>query len=205
MSNANKALILVDLQNDFMPGGALPVSKGDEIIDTALGRIYYGGYRIIIFTLDNHLPNHISFASRWPGKNPFESMTEENGKSRILWPDHCIRSTNGAQLHPKLCKIDPPRKIFKIYKGEDLDVDSYSGFWDDNIKYTKLNDTLTFQNIVEVDIMGLALDYCVKATAIDAVQLRFKTNVLAHECRGVDPNPIPALSEMFHAGVNLVF
>lgn len=180
------ALIVVDIQNDFTPGGSLGVSDGDQTALVANKLAASGTYDLIVATQDWHPANHSSFVSNNP-----------NG----IWPDHCVQGTVGAEMHPSLdVAFD---KIFP--KGTNPEVDSYSGFFDNDKKSdTGLDKFLRDNNIEAVDIVGLATDYCVKATALDAASLGFKTTVIREGCKAVNIAPDDeekAYSELEVAGV----
>lgn len=181
-----KALILVDIQNDFCPGGKLAVSQGDEILPLVNELITSDKYNVIVATKDWHLSTHLSFAINNPGKKEYDMATLGN-QPQVMWPSHCVQNSAGADFHPKL----NTQKIDKIFtKGANKDVDSYSGFYDnDKISSTGLGEWLKEKGIKEVDIVGLALDYCVKATAEDANKLGFKTTVIKDATRAVNINP----------------
>ena len=197
-----RALILVDLQNDFCPGGALQVSRGDETIPIANRLLPH--FQIVAATMDWHPPDHQSFAANHAGKQPYE-MIDLHGLMQVLWPVHCVRETKGAELHGELDRS----KITEIfYKGTDPTVDSYSGFFDnDKRKATGLGDWLRSRWIQQVYVMGLATDYCVRATALDARSLGFDVWVVQDGCRAVDVKPGDgdrALAELRGAGCALV-
>lgn len=199
-----KALIIVDAQNDFCPGGKLAVNNGDKIIDFINQKIEFRkfiGYQLVVATLDWHPQDHKSFASN--NNKPVGSMGELNGQAQVMWPDHCIIDSHGAELHPNLNKsID-----FFVKKGTNPEVDSYSGFFDNDKKSaTGLNEILLASKITEVDVVGLALDYCVKATALDAKRLGYKVNVLLQGTKAVNINPEDgdkAIFELKENGVNV--
>ena len=197
-----KALLLVDIQNDFLPGGALEVERGDEVIEVANRAMKY--FDNIIATQDWHPADHRSFASQHKGKNPGEFI-ELNGLQQILWPDHCVPGTKGSEFAPGL---DADKFTKVIRKGTDRDVDSYSGFFDNaHEKATGLEDYLRSQGIDELYIAGLATDYCVKYTALDARRLGFNTSLIIEGVRGVELNPgdcDAAIAEMKEAGVRVV-
>lgn len=179
-----KALIVVDLQNDFCPGGALGVAGGDEIVPV-INRLV-NSFATVVYTRDWHPPNHVSFA-----ENP-----QFIDKS---WPAHCVAGTPGADFHPALL-VRPDGII--VDKGTDPAVEAYSGF-----QGTGLAEKLRARQVDTVYITGLATDYCVKATALDAVKAGFRTFVVANACRGVDVPPgtvEKALAEMGEAGVAIV-
>ncbi|MCP3940671.1 MAG: bifunctional nicotinamidase/pyrazinamidase [Desulfobacteraceae bacterium] len=196
------ALILVDIQNDFIPGGALAVPDGDSIIPIA--NKIMGNFDIVIATQDWHPSNHGSFASQHLGRMPGD-IVKLNGLTQLLWPDHCIQNTKGAKLVPGL-NIDQITKIF--HKGMEKDIDSYSGFYDNAWKKdTGLGNYLKQQNIEQISIMGLATDYCVKFTALDARKLGFMTNLIKEGIRGVEVNKKDckkAVAEMENAGVKVI-
>ncbi len=196
-----KALILVDLQNDFVPGGALAVPDGDKVIPVA-NRVQEK-FDLVVATQDWHPSNHGSFAANHPGKKLFE-MIDLNGLPQVLWPNHCVQNQSGAAFVKELntAKI---KKVFQ--KGTDTGIDSYSGFFDNgHRKATGLGDYLKAQGVDEVYVLGLATDYCVKFTALDARQLGFKTFLVEDACRGVNLKPddfANAIAEMKKAGVTV--
>ncbi|MBS4034641.1 MAG: bifunctional nicotinamidase/pyrazinamidase [Ignavibacterium sp.] len=178
-----KALIIVDVQNDFLPGGALAVEKGDEILHV-VNRLQDSGYfDLIIATQDWHPKDHGSFASNHPGKKPFEKTTL-SGLEQILWPDHCVQTSKGAEFS-KLLDVKNIEAIFR--KGMDKNIDSYSGFFDNGkLKDTGLAAYLKGRNIDEVFVVGLAGDYCVYYTSVDAVDSGFKTTLIEDATRSID-------------------
>jgi nicotinamidase/pyrazinamidase len=197
-----KALILVDLQNDFCPGGALAVREGDQII--SLINQLQEQFDLVVATQDWHPPDHLSFASNHPDKKPGEVISL-NGLPQVLWPDHCVQGSRGADFVPGL----DMKKVARVFrKGTDKSIDSYSGFFDNgHRKATGLGDYLKEQGVDEVYVVGLATDYCVKYTAMDAVGLGFKTAVVVSACRGVELNEgdvARAIEEMRAAGVRIV-
>lgn len=176
-----KALILVDIQNDFCPGGALAVTTGDAVVP--LANRLMETVDLVVATQDWHPPDHGSFARNHPGTTPF-TLAELGGLPQVLWPTHCVQWTGGAQFHPGL---DTPRITRVFPKGTDPGIDSYSGFFDNGRrKATGLGDWLKAQGVDDVLICGLATDYCVKATAMDAAGLGFRTTVALAACRGVE-------------------
>jgi len=193
------ALILVDIQNDFCPGGALAVPDGDAVV--AVANRAMPRFDLIVATQDWHPAEHGSFAANQPGRKPYD-LGELAGLPQVMWPAHCVQWTGGAQFHPGL----DTRRIARVFpKGTDPAIDSYSGFFDNGKrKATGLGDWLRAQRVDAVAVCGLATDYCVKATAIDAVGLGLRTTLLADACRGVglQPGDIPAaLDAMAQAGV----
>ena len=197
-----KALILTDIQYDFVPGGTLAVPKGDEIVPVA-NRLM-PEYDLIIATQDWHPADHKSFASRHPGKKIGE-VIELGGLKQVLWPDHCVQGTRGAELVEGLNK----KHIDKIIrKGTDPEIDSYSGFFDnDHRQSTGLGDFLKEQSVDEVHVIGLATDYCVKYTVLDSIGLGFNTFIILEGCRGIDMNPgdcKKAVDEMKQAGAIII-
>lgn len=193
------ALILVDIQNDFVPGGALAVPEGDRVAVLANRLMPY--FDLVVATQDWHPGDHKSFASQHPGRKIGEQI-ELDGLPQILWPDHCVEGTAGADFATDLNSnaID-----HVVRKGTDRAIDSYSGFFDNgHRRSTGLGDYLTSQGVGSVYIMGLATDYCVKFTALDAVELGFKTNLIEDGCRGVNLKPDDverAVEEMQDAGI----
>jgi nicotinamidase/pyrazinamidase len=201
-SEATRALILVDIQNDFVPGGALPTKRGDEVVPVV--NALQPHFELVIATQDWHPPDHGSFASNHPGREPGE-IIDLDGIEQVLWPDHCVQESPGAEFHPDL-QMEKVAKV--IRKGTDPGIDSYSGFFDNgHRKATGLGDYLTDRGVSEVVIVGLATDYCVKFTALDAVRLGFRASVVRDACRGVELQPGDierAFTEMEAAGVRVV-
>lgn len=199
-----KALLLVDIQNGFCPGGNLPVPDGEKIVPVANRLIEEGGYDVIVASQDWHPEGHGSFASQHPGKRPFE-MGELCGQPQMLWPDHCVQGTSDAEFHPDL-KIDDIDYIQQ--KGENPAIDSYSAFRDnDKAAVTGLAGYLRAQQIKELDICGLATDYCVKFSALDAVEMLPGVQICFIEdaSRGIDPKGVKAaIEEMRQKGVGVV-
>jgi nicotinamidase/pyrazinamidase len=196
------ALILVDLQNDFCPGGALAVARGDETIEVA-NRVARH-FDTVVATQDWHPADHGSFAVNRPGTQPYE-VGELGGLPQVLWPAHCVQGTRGAAFHDEL---DTARIAQVFPKGTDPAIDSYSGFWDNGKrKATGLGDWLRAHGVTRVYVLGLATDYCVKATAIDAVGLGFTTYLVEDGCRAVELAPGDgerAIEAMRAAGVIVV-
>jgi nicotinamidase/pyrazinamidase len=197
-----RALVLVDLQNDFVPGGALAVPHGNEVVPIA-NRVQRN-FDLVVATQDWHPRDHGSFAANHPGKHVGE-MIDLHGLPQILWPVHCVQETRGAELVREL----ETARIARIFqKGTDPKIDSYSGFFDNGRRRaTGLGDYLKSQHVTDVSILGLATDYCVKFTALDARQLEFKTHLIEDACRGVNLKPddsARAIEEMRIAGVNIM-
>jgi len=196
-----KVLIQVDIQNDFCKGGNLAVPEGELII--AQVNQMQKEYEIIVATQDFHPKNHKSFASNNPGKN-IGDLGELNGQVQVMWPDHCVQNTFGSEFHPML----DMSKVSKVFtKGVNVEVDSYSGFFDNDKKSsTGLGEWLKEKGVREVHIVGLALDYCVKATALDSAGLGFKTKVFISATKAVNLNPddgSKAVEEMKSKGVEI--
>ncbi|MEL6132811.1 MAG: bifunctional nicotinamidase/pyrazinamidase [Bacteroidota bacterium] len=196
------ALILVDIQYDFIPGGALAVAKGDTIIPLVNQLIPH--FELIVATQDWHPQYHESFASQHPGKQVGE-VTDLYGLPQVLWPDHCIQKTKGAELVADLHQSTIQR-VFP--KGTDATIDSYSGFFDNgHRKATGMGDYLKEKGVERVFVVGLATDYCVKFTALDAQELGFETYVFADATRGVNLAPDDtqkALEEMTAKGIHVL-
>jgi nicotinamidase/pyrazinamidase len=197
-----RALLLIDLQYDFCPGGALAVAHGDETIPVA-NRLM-PKFSAIIATQDWHPPEHGSFAVNNPGKQPYD-MGELAGLPQVMWPAHCVQGTRGAELHDSLDR-NLITEVFR--KGTDAAIDSYSGFFDNgHKKSTGLGDWLKQRDITKLYILGLATDYCVKFTALDGRKLGFDVSVVVDGCRGVNLDPgdsDKAFAEMRAAGASLV-
>ncbi|MCQ1572015.1 bifunctional nicotinamidase/pyrazinamidase [Neorhizobium galegae] len=199
-----KALLLIDIQKGFCPGGNLPVAHGDEIVPVANQLIEGGGYDLIAASQDWHPENHGSFASRHPGRKPFE-MGELSGQPQVMWPDHCVQGTPDAEFHPDL-NVEAIDYIQQ--KGENPAVDSYSAFRDnDQAAVTGLAGYLRAQQVTELDLCGLATDYCVKFSALDAVEMLpgVKVRFIEDASRGIDPEGVKsAIAEMRAKGVGIV-
>lgn len=198
-------LILIDMQNDFLPGGALAVPNGDQVIPIANRWIdKFDFFDQVIATQDWHPKNHKSFASNHPGKSVGE-IIDLHGINQVLWPDHCVQNTEGAKISHKL-DLGKIQRIFQ--KGANPEVDSYSGFFDNDHKSsTGLGEYLKEIGVTDVYLMGLATDYCVKFSALDCAGLGFKTHLIESGCRGIDLNPGDvqrSLEEMKAAGVEIV-
>lgn len=199
-----KCLLLIDIQNGFCSGGNLAVPNGEDIVPIANRLIAEGKYDLVVASKDWHPADHGSFASQHPGRKPFE-MGTLSGKPQMLWPDHCVQDTPDAEFHPGLSigGIDHVQR-----KGENRDVDSYSAFRDnDQSALTGLSDYLKRAGIGTLDICGLATDYCVKASALDAKVMMpvVKVRVIVDACRGIDPSGIRvAVEEMRAAGISII-
>lgn len=178
------ALLIIDVQNDFCPGGALPVPEGDQVI-TVINSIVKKFYKVIA-TQDWHPINHISFARNHPGKKEYEEI-EVSGIKQVLWPIHCVPGTKGAEFHPDLI-ADNFNLILR--KGNNPKIDSYSAFRENDKKtITGLNGYLKELDIKQVFICGLALDYCVFYSAMDSKEMGFDTYVILDATRGIDSPP----------------
>jgi nicotinamidase/pyrazinamidase len=196
-----KALIIVDLQNDFCPGGALSVPKGNEIIPII--NELQQKFDLVVAIQDWHPPDHLSFANSH-GKKPGD-VVEIDGIEQVLWPDHCVAGSQGAEFAKEL----QTEKITRIFhKGIDKRIDSYSTFYDNAHKRsTGLADFLEEKDVQEIYIAGLTTDYCVKHSALDAVKLGFKTFVIEDACRGINRHEGDverALDEMSSGGVKII-
>ena len=198
-----QALLLIDIQNDFLPGGALPVPKGDEVIPVA-NRVS-PKFDLVVATQDWHPRDHGSFAANHPGKKA-EEIIDLHGLRQVLWPVHCVQNTRGAEFATAL-EVSRVRKVFR--KGTDPAIDSYSGFFDNgHRKSTGLSDYLREQGVKEVFVMGLATDYCVKFTVLDAVQrAKLKATLIEDGSRGVNlkrDDVTRSIAEMRQKGVDVV-
>lgn len=177
-----RAFLLIDLQNDFMPSGTLPVADGDAVIAPVNARM--DDYPLIVATQDWHPAGHESFASAHPGQSPFASI-DLHGLPQTLWPDHCIAGSTGAALHPAL----DTRRIAAIFrKGMNKHIDSYSAFHDNGHRYdTRLATYLHAHGVTDIDIAGLAADYCVYYSIVDALAAGFRVRLLEEATRAIDP------------------
>ena len=199
---AHAALIVVDVQNCFVDGGTLPVKGGAEVVPV-INKLA-PAFQNIVITQDWHTPGHASFASAHAGKKPFETTQLSYG-TQVLWPDHCVQGTSGAEFHKDLNreKVD-----HIIQKGKNIDFDSYSGFQDNNhFTKTGLDDYLKYHDIQLLEVVGLALDYCVKFTCLDAAQLGYVTCLHFNGTRAVNVKPEngkDAIYEMLQNSVTIL-
>jgi nicotinamidase/pyrazinamidase len=196
------ALVVVDIQNDFVPGGALAVPEGDQIVPLVNHLQQY--FELIVATQDWHPPTHGSFASNHVGRKPGE-VIDLHGLPQILWPAHCVQNTPGAELVPSLDQ----NRLSKVFqKGTHPEIDSYSGFFDNGRRSaTGLGEYLRERGVTNLYLLGVATDYCVKFTALDARALGFTTFLVEDASRGVDLKPgdvSRAIEEMKAAGVEVV-
>lgn len=196
-----RALLVVDIQNDFCPGGALAVPDGDAVV--AVANRLMPQFECVVTTQDSHPPDHQSFAANHAGRDAYE-VIDLDGVPQVLWPKHCVTGTPGWQFHPALA-VGRVHQNFP--KGTDREFDSYSGFFDNQQrKSTGLADYLRRRGVTEVYVLGLATDYCVKATALDAKRLGFATYVVEDGCRAVNLSPddeTKVKAELHAAGVEL--
>ena len=196
-----QALILIDLQNDFCPGGALAVNEGDDVIAVAnhYAAEFHQRGQPVVATLDWHPASHGSFASN-AGEAPW-SLGELEGLPQVWWPDHCIQNSFGAALHAAL---EQRYLSAQVYKGQQSQIDSYSAFYDNGHRcQTGLDSWLKARGITALTIMGLATDYCVKYSVLDALELGYSVTVITAGCRGVELSPgdsQQALNEMAAKG-----
>jgi len=182
--STDRALILVDLQNDFVPGGALPVREGDAVIPIA-NRVQQA-FDLIVASRDWHPRDHCSFAANHPGRKVGD-VIDLNGLPQILWPVHCVQNTPGADFVPGL-DIGRIDRVF--LKGTDKDIDSYSAFFDNgHRKSTGMGEYLKDRGVRDVYVCGLATDYCVNFTALDAAKLGFNVHLIEDASRGVNLKP----------------
>lgn len=200
MRAANEALIVIDVQNDFCPGGALAVAEGDRIVPqvNALLRQFH----VRVLTQDWHPANHSSFAANHPGAAPFSTVEMSYGE-QVLWPVHCVQGEGGAAFHPQL-DLDLADLILR--KGFRPEIDSYSAFYEnDRVTPTGLEGYLRSRGVTAVTLVGLATDFCVAYSALDSVGHGFRTTVRLDLCRAIDLNGSldDALARMTDAGVRL--
>jgi nicotinamidase/pyrazinamidase len=177
------ALLVIDVQNDFCPGGMLAVAQGNAIVPL-INRIALK-FETVVITQDWHPPDHTSFAANHQGKQPFETITLPYGP-QMLWPTHCVMASKGAALHPELAI---PHASLILRKGSNPDTDSYSAFLEaDRITKTGLDGYFASRGITEVYLCGLALDYCVAWSAEDARHFGLKATIIEDACRAIDLN-----------------
>jgi len=196
-----KTLLIVDVQNDFCPGGALAVERGDEIIPI-INRLM-PHFDLVLATQDWHPAGHKSFAAN--NNKQVGDVITLHGQPQMMWPEHCVQNSQGAELHPAL-QISAIDHIFQ--KALNPEIDSYSGFFDnDHQTSTGLDSYLAERNIKKLYICGIATDYCVKFTALDAAQLGFDTYLITDACRGVNLQPddsTKAIEDMQNAGIHII-
>jgi nicotinamidase/pyrazinamidase len=200
-STERDILLVIDVQNDFCDGGALAVPRGSEVVPL-INRLA-AGFRHIVLTQDWHPPDHRSFASAHEGRRPFESVAMPYG-AQTLWPDHCVAGTRGAEFHPDLATA---RAELIVRKGFRPEIDSYSAFFEnDRTTPTGLAGYLRERGFDSVHLVGLATDYCVAYSALDARRLGFRTTVIESACRAIDlaGSLAGALDEMRRAEVEIV-
>ena len=193
------ALLVIDVQNDFCPGGALAVTDGDAVV--AAANALMPRFDVVVATRDWHPPDHCSFASRHPHAALYDTV-EVGGVAQTLWPDHCVQGSEGAALHPEL---DQSGVDLILHKGASRDLDSYSAFFENDRRTTTgLAGYLRELEVRRVTLCGLATDYCVRYSALDAAGLGFEVTVAGDACRGVDVpdgNVAVALEQMRAAGI----
>jgi nicotinamidase/pyrazinamidase len=198
-----RALLEIDVQNDFCPDGSLPVPEGDRVVPV-INRLA-PRFAKVVATQDWHPPGHISFASSHPGIKPFQTVDLPGGEKQTLWPEHCVAGSRGAELHPGL---DTAPVSLIVRKGTRVELDSYSAFFEnDHCTPTGLSACLRELGIGELYLAGLATDVCVFFTAMDALRLGFAVLLVEDACRGID---VPAgslrerLRELAGAGVRIL-
>jgi nicotinamidase/pyrazinamidase len=197
-----KALVITDVQNDFLPGGALAVKNSHEIIPIINNLIEHFDH--VIATQDWLPPNHVSFAKTF--NKSVGDIIELNGIKQILWPVHCVQGSFGAALSDDL---NQSKVEYKVFKGTDPNVDSYSVFFDNaKLKSTNLEQYLTEHDLNDLYFVGLTTDYCVKYSALDALELGFQTTIIKDACKAISLHPKDeekALFEMQNAGAKVTF
>jgi nicotinamidase/pyrazinamidase len=196
------ALLVVDIQNDFLPGGTLAVPDGDRVVPI-INRLM-DHFDLVLATQDWHPPGHGSFAASHPNRQPGD-VIDLNGIPQVLWPVHCVQHSAGAAFSAEL-RTDRFAKIFQ--KGIDPNIDSYSSFFDNaKLRSTGLGDYLRQRGVQEIFVCGLATDYCVKYSALDSKSLGIRTHVIEDACRGVNLRPDDskdAIAEMRAAGASII-
>ena len=200
MRAANEAILVIDIQEDFCPGGALAVAGGNDIVAPVNAMV--PEFPVRVFTQDWHPANHLSFATQHDGKAPF-TTTEMPYGTQVLWPDHCVIGSNGAAFHPKL---DTRHADMIIRKGFRREIDSYSAFFEnDHTTPTGLDGYLRTRGVEKVTLVGLATDFCVNFSAVDAAKLGCEVTVIESLCRAIDMDGslTAAKTGMAQAGVTL--
>ena len=195
------ALIIIDMQNDFCPGGALAVATGDEIVPE-INRLQ-SNYQTVVLTQDWHPPDHQSFAANHSGAEPF-SMTEMPYGPQVLWPVHCVQGTDGAAFHRELAT---DRAEVVVRKGFRAVIDSYSAFFEnDHVTVTGLDGYLKEREITQLTVVGLATDFCVRFTAVDAAKLGYEVKVIERACGAIDLDGslVAAMADMREHGVEII-
>ena len=197
-----QALLLIDLQIDFCPGGALPVSEGDLVVPVA--NTLMSHFDLVVATKDWHPADHQSFAANHPWRKPGQ-VIDLHGLSQVLWPIHCVQESFGAEFAPAL----DTNGIHEVFvKGTDPTIDSYSGFFDNgHRKSTGLGDFFKQKGVKELFVMGLATDYCVKFSVLDALDLGFTTYLISDGCRGVNleaNDSENAINDMEQKGAHII-
>ena len=196
----SNALLVIDVQNDFCPKGALAVKEGDAIIHKINAAMHQ--FNIVVLTQDWHPTDHKSFASSYENKKPFDTVEMFYG-SQVLWPDHCIQGSVGARFHPNL---NHEKAHVIVRKGSNPDVDSYSAFFEnDKVTPTGLHGYLKDRDVTDLTLVGLATDYCVAFSAIDAANLGYSVTLRLDMARAIDNDGSlnSAIDKMSKAGVNL--
>jgi nicotinamidase/pyrazinamidase len=196
-----KSLIIVDMQNDFMPGGALAVPGADELVEP-INRLM-GRFPLVVASRDRHPPEHTSFASNHEGRDPGE-VVEVEGMRQMLWPDHCVADTEGAEF---VSGLDLDGIDHVVLKGTDPRYDSYSTFFDNGHEHsTGLDAFLKSKAVTAVWIVGVATEVCIRFTALDAIRCGYETHLVRDLCRGVEMQEgdiAGALAQMEDAGVRM--
>jgi nicotinamidase/pyrazinamidase len=192
-------LLVIDVQNDFCPGGSLTVPQGTDVVPL-INKIA-GKFKHVVLTQDWHPRDHQSFASSHPGRKSFETIDLAYGK-QVLWPNHCVQNTHGAELHPDLCI---PHAELILRKGFRREIDSYSAFFENDRKtQTGLAGYLRERGFTHVFLAGLALDYCVRYSAEDAIKSGFAASVVVDACRGLDVDGSVAATQRSFAELGVV-
>lgn len=197
MSQTKSALLIIDVQNDFCKNGSLEVPDANSII-SLINKIRTNElFDCIILTQDWHPLKHSSFASNHPNVKPFQTiqLSFSNGKKydQVAWPNHCVQETSGAEFHSNLIIRESD---LIVQKGTNINIDSYSGFFDNEKEHkTQLDDLLKERNIKRIYLCGLAFDYCVGYTALDAIDLGYETIVIEDACRGISSDSIEKMKQ----------
>ena len=201
-----RALLVIDVQHDFLPGGSLAVPDGNAVVPLINDLLATYAFDLVVLSQDWHTPDHVSFAANNPGAAHFSSVELPGVGPQVMWPTHCVQGSAGARLSDALRY--PLQSAVIVRKGTDARVDSYSAFGDAQCgarEKTQLERTLRDAGVTDVYVAGLALDYCVAYTCRDAARLGFATHCLAYACRGIQPESVAAeRAAMAAAGVRLI-
>ncbi len=192
MDYKKSALLIIDMQYDFMEGGSLEVKQANSIVNT-INQLAQKDWGVVVASKDWHPQNHVSFASNNKGSQVFETITLPDGTQQVMWPDHCVQGSHGSEIHKD---VDASRINHIVLKGQNPQVDSYSAFFDNNhLQKTDMEKILKKYDITTIYVVGLARDYCVRWTALDGQKLGYKTYFVWDATKPVDPSSNDAIAK----------